>query len=325
MTFNHQDLQTQAQTAECITWRGRPALRLEDGLAIIPDLQVENASLDVLIGVDGPAYPGIAFRLQDTLNFELAYTVPHVSGQWDALQYDPVFHGSNTWQIFIGPGYQSAAIVPTGEWFRLSVSFHDSKAAIQVDGQPPLAIERLAHKTATGSLGLWTYRPAYFCDLTVKPLEMESFLPRAAHPSNLDLVDAWFLEDYGVLGCEPNGTLNLNRFLPITTRSARLTRHFELSQFEQLCFKIGFSDRLSLEIDGKEIYTGEHTFKGFDDRAARGYVEAGMDAAMVKVGPGKHLLSATIEVSEPFGWGIAIGVESDTLRWLPPGAADGKP
>jgi len=47
----------------------------------------------VLIGADEPAYPGIAFRVADVLNFELAYAVPHVSGQWDALQYDPVFHG----------------------------------------------------------------------------------------------------------------------------------------------------------------------------------------------------------------------------------------
>jgi hypothetical protein len=44
----------------------------------------------VLIGADEPAYPGIAFYVADVLNFELAYTVPHVSGQWDALQYNCV-------------------------------------------------------------------------------------------------------------------------------------------------------------------------------------------------------------------------------------------
>jgi hypothetical protein len=324
MTFAYQDLQIQAQSAEYADWQGRHALRLEDGLAVIPDLSIEDASLEVLIGVDGPAYPGIAFRLQDELNFELAYAVPHVSGQWDALQYDPVFHGSNTWQIFIGPGYQSTANVPTGEWFRLRVDFCGSQAAIRVDDQPPLVVERLAREIAAGSLGLWTYRPAYFCDLTVKPLECESLLPSEVPSPIPDLVEAWFLEDYGVVACESNGTLNMNRFLPTTARSARLSRRFELNQFEELCFNFGFSDRLILDIDGKEIFSGEHTFKGFEDRAARGYVEAGMVSCIVQLNPGRHLLSATLEVSEPFGWGIVLGVESEALRWSPPGAVHRK-
>jgi hypothetical protein len=320
MTFEYQDLQIHGESAECVDWQGRQALRLVDGLAVIPDLCVEDASLDVLIGVDGPAYPGMAFRLQDTLNFELAYAVPHVSGQWDALQYDPVFHGSNTWQIYIGPGYQDTAIVPTGEWFRLRVNYHDSKAVIQVDDQLSLVVEKLARESTPGSFGLWTYRPAYFCDLTVKPFGIESF-PPSEQPSPIpDLIEAWFLEDYGVVLCEPNGTLNLNRFLPITVKSARLSRRFEINQLEDLCFKFGFSDRLSLNIDGKEIFNGEHTFKGFDDRDARGYIEAGMVSCTPQINPGIHLLSATLEVSEPFGWGIVLGVESETLRWLPPGS-----
>jgi hypothetical protein len=319
-----QDLRIQAQKAEHVHWQGCMALRLEDGLAIIPDLIVEDGCLEASIGVDGPAYPGIAFRLQDELNFELAYAVPHVSGQWDALQYDPVFHGSNTWQIFIGPGYQSTANVPTGEWFRLRVDFCGSRAAIRVDDQPPLVVERLAREIAAGSLGLWTYRPAYFCGLTVKPLEFESWLPSELPPPIPDLVGAWFLEDYGVVTCEPNGKLNLNRFLPITVRSAALSRRFELNQYEELCFKFGFSDRLILDIDGKEIFSGEHTFKGFEDRAARGYVEAGMVPCIVQLNPGRHLLSATLEVSEPFGWGIVLGVESEALRWLPPGSVHRK-
>jgi len=100
------DLETRATQAEVVTWQGRKALRLEDGLALIPDQRATDASVGVLIGVDGPAYPGVAFRVADVLNFELAYAVPHVSGQWDALQYDPVFHGSNTWQVYHGQSYK---------------------------------------------------------------------------------------------------------------------------------------------------------------------------------------------------------------------------
>jgi hypothetical protein len=117
------DLEIRAAQAEVLTWQGRQALRLENGLALAPGVGTQDASIEVLIGVDGPAYPGIAFRVADVLNFELAYAVPHVSGQWDALQYDPVFHGSNTWQLYHGPGYQAAVQVPTGRWFRLKVDY----------------------------------------------------------------------------------------------------------------------------------------------------------------------------------------------------------
>lgn len=103
------DLEIRAEQAEVVTWQGREALRLENGLALVPGHRIADGSIEVLIGADGPAYPGIAFRAADVLNFELAYAVPHVSGQWDALQYDPVFHGSNTWQVYHGPSYQRAA------------------------------------------------------------------------------------------------------------------------------------------------------------------------------------------------------------------------
>jgi hypothetical protein len=100
---------------------------LENGLALIPGRRTTDASIEVLIGADGPAYPGVAFRVADVLNFELAYASPHVSGEWDALQYDPVFHGSNTWQVYHGPGYQRATQVPTGRWFRLKVDFYGDR------------------------------------------------------------------------------------------------------------------------------------------------------------------------------------------------------
>jgi hypothetical protein len=196
---NPLDLEIHAAQAEVITWRGREALRLEDGLALVPNHRVADASLAVQIGADEPAYPGIAFRVADALNFELAYAVPHVSGQWDALQYDPVFHGSNTWQVYHGPSYQGATQVPTGRWFRLKVDFSGARAAVSVDGQPPLVVERLAHPTATGLFGLWTYRPAYFCDLRVSTGDGLD-IPQGEMPSAAEgTVEAWFVEGYGVV------------------------------------------------------------------------------------------------------------------------------
>ena len=311
------DLEIHAAQAEIVTWQGREALRLENGLALVPGHRMTDASIEVLIGADEPAYPGIAFRVADVLNFELAYAVPHVSGQWDALQYDPVFHGSNTWQVHHGPSYQGATQVPTGRWFQLKVDFRGARAAVSVDGQPPLVVERLAHPTAAGLLGLWTYRPAYFCDLRVSTCD-ELDIPHGEMPSAAKgTVEAWFVEGYGVVPCEPNGVANLNRYLPISLGEVRLSRRFETSEEGPATFEFGFSDALSLELDGQEIFSGENTFKGFEDRAARGYAELGWQSLRQVLSPGTHRLAATLQVSEPFGWGLALAVHGEGLHWLP--------
>ena len=260
-----ESLVVQAQQAERATWNGQEGLRLENGLALLPDLAVQDARIEVWIGTDGPAYPGIAFRVADARDHELAYAVPHVSGQWDAVQYDPVFHGSNTWQLYYGPAYQGVAEVPTGRWFHFQVDVCGQRAAIAVDGQSPLVVEHLAHPVRAGQLGLWTYRPAYFRNLRVSPL---SDIPAGDLPvAPAGAVTTWFVEGHGVVEAEPNGVVNLNRFLSPTVGAARLVRRLELAAEEEVEFALGYSDVLSLELDGQVIHQGECTFQGFADRA----------------------------------------------------------
>ena len=176
-------------------------------MALIPNYKTTDACIEVLIGADGSAYPGVAFRLADKLNYELAYTVPQVSGEWDALQYDPVFHGSNTWQVHHGPSYQRAAQVPTGCWFRLKMDFCGNRAAVSVDGQLPLVVDRLACSAAAGLFGLWTYLSAYFCDLQVSACS-EQDIPHGEKPNTAeDTVEAWFAEGYGVVSSPETVTL----------------------------------------------------------------------------------------------------------------------
>jgi hypothetical protein len=120
-----------------------------------------------------------------------------------------------------------------------------------------------------------------------------------------------------VVTCEPNGAVNLNRYLPISLGDVRLTRRFETAEGGAVRFDFGFSDALSLELDGQVIFCGENTFKGFADRAARGYVELGMQSLRQELAPGAHSLAAALRVSEPFGWGLALAAHGEGLRWLP--------
>jgi hypothetical protein len=305
--------------AEIVDWQGRRALRL-NGLAVIPDLSNSEGSIEVQIGSDGAAYPGIVFHLSDVNNYELAYAQPHTSGVWDAIQYDPVFHGSNTWQLYYGANAQHTAEVPLGNWFRFKIDFQDRWAAIHVGDQPPLVVSCLAHSHTTGLLGIWTYLPAYFCDLRVS--EKPSFFPTPMTQviptiSTGETITEWFLEGFGKVACEANGILNINRYLPVVVGEVRLTRQIEGLADTPIEIDCGFSDELTLQLDDQTIFAGQNLFKGNGPNwADRGYVAP--DTHIVHpLTPGLHRLTAVLKVTEYFGWGLVLALRGGAFRLLP--------
>ena len=311
------ELQIDAQSHALTTWQGKPALHLENGLATIPHFEVDDAEIEVFIATEGPAYPGIVFRQTDDHNYELAYAVPHCSGLWDAIQYDPVFNGSNTWQLYYGDSYQGVADVPMNSWFTFKVTYFNEQAVISVGDQSPLVVEKLAHPFRAGQFGLWTFQPAYFSGLQFRSIEKLDQPPGPTAHAPDGAVDGWHLEGYGLVHCEPNGVLNLNRLYIPSSSKLHLTRSFELSSTCKVYFNLGYSDSLSFILDGEIIHEGENTFSGFANRAARGYAELGSEPIICDLGPGVHKISADLSVSEGFGWGLAITVQASGLKWLP--------
>jgi hypothetical protein len=148
----------------------------------------------------------------------------------------------------------------------------------------------------------------------------------AGESGSASTVDAWFVEGYGVVSA-PGGRLVLNHYLPAAMGQAQLRRRFEACgacpraerRNCEIRLRFGYSDALSLTLDGHEVYAGECTFSGFGDRAARGYAELGYAEVRETVTPGTHTLVATLRVSEPFGWGLVLAGEGAGLRWLPAG------
>ncbi len=310
------ELVVHASEAETVTWQGRRALKLVDGLALIPGLEVRDASIEVWIGAEGPCYPGVAFRVQDRVNFELVYGVPHCTGLWDAVQYDPVFHGSNTWQLYHGPAYQQEAAVPTDEWFRLRVDVEGDRATFAVGDQPPLVVGGLARGKREGLLGVWAFRPAYFADLRVSECQGLPQVEWDPPVSPEGVIDEWFVEGFGAVSCEPGGILNLNRYLPVSAGEVTLTRQLEAQSETELQLDLGFSDELSLDLDGETIFEGTNTFSGFGSYEERGYVHAGHHSVTRKISPGIHRLTARLKVTEYFGWGLVVTLNGQNVSLL---------
>jgi hypothetical protein len=309
-------LDVHAAEAQAVTWRGRRALKL-NGLALARNREVGDGTIEVDICAEGPCYPGIAFRVADALNYELAYAAPHCSGLWDAVQYDPVFHGSNTWQLYHGTAYQKAAAVPTGEWYRLRIDVHGSRIAVQVGEQAPLVVPQLAHAERSGGVGVWTYLPAYFSKLRVSPCRERPAVGVEIPSRFPDVIDEWFVDGFGGVACEPNGVLNLNRYLPAALGEVRLTRRFGAVAAAEVELAFGFSDELSLAVDEAEVFTGSNTFRGFDSYEDRGYVQLDAQSIRLPVEPGIHVLAATLKVTEGFGWGLILALRGAQARLLP--------
>jgi hypothetical protein len=303
-------------------WQGRKALQLSGqgaSLLIVPDLHLAQGWIEVDMGADGAAYPGIAFHVLDSLNYELAYIQPHTSGQWDALQYDPVFHGSNTWQLYYGVGAQQHVEVPPKTWLHLRIEFQDQRALIQVGTQEPLLVNQLAHHHNSGLVGLWTFLPAYFSNLRFgdDAPDFLASMPLAGNENSLAVtVTEWFMEGFGVIQTEENGILNLNRYLPLSETEVRLVREVEVQTDGNFTFNVGFSDQLTLQIDDEVVFKGENLYQNSPKWEERGYVKPDQQIECF-LHKGIHRLTAILKAMENFGFGIALNIEGDGYRLLP--------
>lgn len=303
-------------------WQGKKALQLSGqgaSLLLVPGLSLAQGWIEVDLGSEGAAYPGIAFRVRDSLNYELAYIQPHTSGCWDALQYDPVFHGSNTWQLYYGSQAQKNVDVPAQTWHHLRIEFQDQTARIQVGKQEPLVVHQLAHPHQRGLLGLWTFLPAYFANLRVGDDAPDFGLGTEQAPNEempAGAVMEWFLDGFGVVDAEANGILNLNRYLPVSEQAVRLTCEMRVDEAGEFVFHLGFSDEITFQVDGEDVFTGENLFHVSPKWEERGYVRPDQSIRR-SLSQGTHRLTAILKAREYFGFGLALNIEGAGYHVLP--------
>ena len=79
------------------------ALFMRNGFAWLDGTSFQDGIVEFDVAAPAVAgFHGIAFRAQDDENHEHVYIRPHLSGQSDAVQYQPVFNDNSAWQIYTG-------------------------------------------------------------------------------------------------------------------------------------------------------------------------------------------------------------------------------
>jgi len=168
------------------------------GIAYLEGLDFENGSIECdLYSPSDKAYLGIVFRITSLSNFEYIYFQPHTSGKWDAVQYDPIFNTSATWQLYNGTAYQAVASIPTREWFHVKIQVVGDSAKVYLDNIPKQVMSvKLKHDYASGNIGVCSYHPAYFANFKVTKLDtVISFQPEPKTTNNNTYISKWLISE----------------------------------------------------------------------------------------------------------------------------------
>jgi hypothetical protein len=129
---------------------------LTRGIAYRPDANLRDGVIEFDLGPAGTAFAGIAFRMQSAASYEIIYFRPD-SGRWAAIQYQPVFEGETTWQLYHGDGYEGTIPAHGDGRLHVKIIVAGTRADVYVGGDstPALRVRELKRPTAAGGIGFW--------------------------------------------------------------------------------------------------------------------------------------------------------------------------
>ncbi|MFK7923164.1 MAG: hypothetical protein AB8H47_14470 [Bacteroidia bacterium] len=313
------------------SYQGKESIWLKNGTARLPEVEFENGIIEYDVAFTPKrGFFGLHFRIADGGNFEEYYMRAHQSGNPDAMQYTPVYNGTNGWQLYHGDGHGVPHTWRFGEWMHLKFVINDQQMEVYIDDMetPVLHAFELKREAQAGYLELYTIMtdPRY-ANFSYQKLDNPTIktpapkLPPIAAGTVLNWeVSDGFLEaeiasktqldmepsvqqSWQKYDCEYTGTLNLAQRTglseEVNTVFARFQIDSETEQVKQLDF--GYSDATRVYVNGKLVYSGQRRFRSRDYRylGTIGY----FDSIYLPLSAGPNVI--TFAVSEQFGgWGV---------------------
>ena len=304
------------------------------GIGYLDNLDFQNGTIECdLFSPSDKAYLGIVFRGSSLSNFEYIYFQPHTSGKWDAVQYDPIFNRSATWQLYNGAAYQAVANIPTREWFHVKIQVIGDSAKVYLDNsQKHVLSVKLKHDFSSGFIGVCSYHPAKFTNLKVTRLDSVVLLKNESMTTiDKSYISNWlisepydnynfklekpFLNDsitgkWQNINTEENFLMNLNRHFSLSktknTVLAKVTIDSKKKQTKNLYF--GYSDKIRIYLNTDSLFMGDNSFHESYKFEDRGYVLDKHQMIELPLEKGENEL--IFEISEKmFGWGFIAKLE----------------
>lgn len=330
--FDPDKWEIEAQESRVETYKGRTALYLRGGSALLKDVAFTDGVIAFAIAFPAERnFTGVVWRLQDGDDFENFYFRPHNAGLPDANQYTPVFNGLAAWQLYAGDGYGAPTAYAFDEWMQVRIVVSGQQAEVYIGDmeRPALFIPELKRPLAAGRVGLLggALAPTYFADVSITPQERPPLRgqPPPAAPAPPGSILAWEVSNafaeadlegkhtlapderaaytWTPLRAEATGIVNLARVQgvddEVNTVFARAVVTSDRARVARLRF--GFSDRVRVYFGGRLLYGGQDEYQSRDYRFL-GTIGA-FDALYLPLEAGEN--EVWFAVSENFGgWGL---------------------
>ena len=158
-----------------VEFKGKQAIHLgRHQIALLRNKDYENFVLEADIA--GGSMPGIGFRANNLFDYEYLYfrTFYGDGKNQEAIQYIPIFNGSQAWQLYNYPHYETSANFKPMEWFhvKLEVSGAYMKVYVGDMGQARLTVKLLQDELKSGDFFFkTTFADAYYANVEIKPLD----------------------------------------------------------------------------------------------------------------------------------------------------------
>jgi hypothetical protein len=324
--------------ARTVPYLGRPSLFIDNGVALLKTPSFADGTIEVDIAMHGhPSFAGIAFRAESENDYELVYVRPHLSRQPDALQYTPVFHGSEGWQLYNGKGFTAPAELPANRWvhLRLVVSGYSARLFVDNASEPQLVVTDLKRPWTRGQIGLWSrFGGVTFSNFTFTAADTTAPAAPAPPSSSPQLLMDWELSPawetasvsddrlppattmWSPVRAEASGLVNIARFRPSVRTPANASKSRDLvfartvvssAQPRHARLVFGYSDGVHVFLNGRLLFAGDSSFRSRDP-AFLGVASLGPDALYIDLAPGRNEL--VFAVTENFGgWGFLARLE----------------
>lgn len=134
-------------------------IALTSGMATRSDLRIKDGVIEYDLAPPTERFAGVSFRMLTSADYEIVYFRPSDDGtRWAFMQYQPVFQGETSWQLYHGAGYEApvpASLAGQDLHVRLVLSGTRLDVYVGSDPSPALRVPRLIQANAEGDVGFW--------------------------------------------------------------------------------------------------------------------------------------------------------------------------
>jgi len=336
ITLNEENFHFTGKTAEFSEMYGQKCLKLNGAEAQLKDITITNGTIEYDVGFDEDRnFIGVNFRRQNQDNTEKVYLRSHQSGNPDANQYTPVYHGLSAWQLY-HHGFAGKVNYHFDQWNRIKVDITGETGKVYINDMEQAAfnITEFLRPVMAGGISFTSARKdACFRNIKINVDSNKYPTKKLSSPKAIDgLINDWKIStsfnnaqlenstelnatftkqlNWKAFSVNSYGILNMARAQGVSndanTAFAKTILHAKQNKISAL--SLGFSDQATVYLNGKKLYSGSNKFKSRDYRYL-GTIGL-FDTVYLPLKKGENEL--IIAVTESFGgWGIKAALKDN--------------